>query len=311
MKIRHVRAGINLFLFLFPGDVYVSGKPAYWTGFYSSRPYWKRLHREVENELRAAEILFTFANAIARQSGSVPDIKALEYKYEQLASSRHDFSTFTHHDGITGTSRRWTMEDYGERLFRALENSVSLQIQSLKIIYKKVAKRQLPSPITKDYVRERFDKLPEKVPLEVFGDKEEYATKLVIFNSLAWKRTELIKLLVKKEPVQVVDSEGNPVLSQINPIFNRDGETDTIRIKEGVFELVFLAELEPLSVSTFRIQRVEVGGHRNQLDHASVLAKVRCKACANLNETVFHNENVKEEESQVAPNSKTTKILIL
>lgn len=57
------------------GDVYVSGEPAYWTGFYGTRPYWKKFHRELENELRSAEILFTYANMLAKRTNSQMELK--------------------------------------------------------------------------------------------------------------------------------------------------------------------------------------------------------------------------------------------
>jgi len=48
-------------------DVFSEGRPAYWSGYYGTRPFWKKFYRETENSLRSAEILFSVANALARQ----------------------------------------------------------------------------------------------------------------------------------------------------------------------------------------------------------------------------------------------------
>ncbi|CAL8113286.1 unnamed protein product [Orchesella dallaii] len=260
------------------GDVYVSGKPQYWTGFYGTRPYWKKFYREVENELRTAEILFTFANALARQSNRTDYIELLATQYHGLVTARHEFAVFAHHDGVTGTSKYLTMDDYGNRLYFTYRTSINLQSTTMKIIYDITLKKILPT-ISKDFLRERFDLLPSKIPLEVFAN-DEYITRVTLFNSLGWKRTELVKVLVKDPNVKVSDSQGRYIPSQINPVFLYDSLH--VRVSDRAYELVFFANLDPLTFATFSVRHAS-----REEDDVSVLSTIYCINCTQSENSPF------------------------
>ena len=69
-------------------DVFSSGTPAYWSGYYTTRPFWKRLARDVEARLRATELSYTFALAQARESHWSEYVKALEESFATLVEGR-------------------------------------------------------------------------------------------------------------------------------------------------------------------------------------------------------------------------------
>lgn len=218
-------------------------------------------------------------------------VQMLSYKYQDLVEARHEFSVFAHHDGITGTSRKWTMNDYGDRLYASFTKCVAIQQQSLKIIYQKSSvKKTLPAALSKETMSEAFELLPTKTPLEVFSEGDAYATKVMIFNNLGWFRSELVKVLVKRSVVKVTDSKGKMVPSQVNPVLIHNELEENVQVSERMYELVFLANMEALSTAVFKITEVS----NKEMEGSSKLSTVACEKCPNLNETSFPVGNTQE-----------------
>ena len=65
-------------------DIFTEGVPAYWSGYYTTRPFMKQLSRELENNLRAAEILFTVTYQGARQRGDAVAVAHFNDAYYEL-----------------------------------------------------------------------------------------------------------------------------------------------------------------------------------------------------------------------------------
>ena len=79
-------------------DIFSEGRPAYWSGYFTTRPFYKALARQVETRLRGAEILFTVASNRRPAPGQFVD-------YGKLVKARRWLALFQHHDAITGTSK--------------------------------------------------------------------------------------------------------------------------------------------------------------------------------------------------------------
>lgn len=241
-------------------DIFSEGRPAYWSGYFTTRPYMKILDRELEANLRAAEILYTVSLNVAKQGGQ--DIKQFDTFFEKLVKARRNLGLFQHHDAITGTSKSFVMKDYALKLFESISDITTLQsfaIQSLAVTSTKTnAVYVLP-----ESDRDSYEKLPKKIPI-VIGDLE--TRQILVFNPLAQTRQEIVTLKVTSHLVKVLDPHKNPIPYQIIPVMNATS------ITHDVYTVMFVADLHPLSIATYHLQHVEKIS-------PDVLSVVYCSRC--------------------------------
>lgn len=81
----------------------------YWSGYYTSRPYHKRLDRILMTYLRSAEMLHAWSHWDP-ESGFE----------KKLSNARRSHSLFQHHDGITGTAKDHVVLDYSNKMETAI-----------------------------------------------------------------------------------------------------------------------------------------------------------------------------------------------
>ena len=84
----------------------------YWSGYFTSRPFYKHMDRSLQSYLRSADLVYSLASWNAK----VTDKKwsGLEL-YDSLVDARRALSLFQHHDGVTGTARDDVVVDYAEK----------------------------------------------------------------------------------------------------------------------------------------------------------------------------------------------------
>uniref|UniRef100_A0A673BPP0 Alpha-mannosidase n=1 Tax=Sphaeramia orbicularis TaxID=375764 RepID=A0A673BPP0_9TELE len=99
---------------------YADREDHYWTGYFTSRPFYKSLDRVIESHLRGAEILYSLAVANARHAGMEGRYPVSDYAL--LVDARRSVGLFQHHDAITGTAKENVVIDYGTR--RATQDSL-------------------------------------------------------------------------------------------------------------------------------------------------------------------------------------------
>uniref|UniRef100_A0A8C6SNJ8 mannosyl-oligosaccharide 1,3-1,6-alpha-mannosidase n=1 Tax=Neogobius melanostomus TaxID=47308 RepID=A0A8C6SNJ8_9GOBI len=99
---------------------YADREDHYWTGYFTSRPFYKSLDRVLESHLRGAEILYSLAVSNARHSGMEGRYPVSDYAL--LVDARRSVGLFQHHDAITGTAKENVVIDYGTK--RATQDSL-------------------------------------------------------------------------------------------------------------------------------------------------------------------------------------------
>ncbi|XP_063229652.1 alpha-mannosidase 2-like [Bacillus rossius redtenbacheri] len=280
-------------------DIFSEGRPAYWSGYFTTRPYWKILDREVEASLRSAEILYTVALNKARQQDYNKTAQLLERDYERLVKARRSLALFQHHDAITGTSKAVVMHDYALKLFEALQDTVHVQAQCAQTLLEKelpdknstgkILGRKHDNFLLPDTDRESYEKLPQKVPLVTPRNEPR---RVVLFNSLAQQRQDVVKLRVTTPNVRVLDSKGNAIPYQVNPVWNitkitksaKDAENGgaeeqesnkdgrVLQMAKDLFEVMFVADMPPLSLVTYVVERITE-------DNLESRAVIYCASC--------------------------------
>ena len=75
-------------------DIFSEGRPAYWSGYFTTRPFMKQLSRELEAHLRGAEILYSLSLNRGKQSGHEYAVDKMELLYPELIAARRNLGLF-------------------------------------------------------------------------------------------------------------------------------------------------------------------------------------------------------------------------
>ncbi|XP_078037756.1 alpha-mannosidase 2 isoform X1 [Augochlora pura] len=215
----------------------------YWSGYYTTRPFHKRLDRVLLSLLRASEILNTIAWTKSND-------KLVEGTLAQrLSKARVWHSLFQHHDGITGTARDEVVIDYAKKMIMALNNSAHVLQQSAVHLLKTPPEFTIDVDavhITLDESRLRHTSAGDKQVL-ILGD-EDPSKKVILYNSLPRQRTKVQTLIVSTPYVKVTDRMGQSVQCQISPIWIGPAALTTAR-----YELSFLVTVPGFGIATYII----------------------------------------------------------
>lgn len=194
---------------------------------------------------------------------------------------------FQHHDAITGTSKAFVMRDYGLKLFESLRDTRVIQQNSIQsLLFPNVPLKPDQTLVLSDLERESYDKLPRKTPIQLGPDDANSSRKIMIYNSLTRNQEEIIKLRVSTGNVKVTDEQGNDIMYQINPVWNV-GESVKPWVAQDEFELVFIAHMSALSLTTYNLMYTT--------DNKEKLATIYCKSCQ-MKPTIHINDNTAKPE---------------
>ncbi|KAG5669807.1 hypothetical protein PVAND_000100 [Polypedilum vanderplanki] len=215
----------------------------YWSGYFTSRPFYKRTDRILMNYIRSAEMLYSFA-----------DFKETKDFDTKLEYARRALSIFQHHDGVSGTARDHVMIDYNKMMTRGIENSKYVIQQSIH--------KLMTDPIS--YVSDlnfkyfEFDDLQSadgNDEARILIVVDEYKKFIVIHNSQTYMRNEIIELIVNTDKSCVSDAEGNFIEAQISPIV-KYSEKD-VEFEKEIYKILFKVKIAPLGMSNYGIIKNE------------------------------------------------------
>uniref|UniRef100_A0A8C3LCN2 Alpha-mannosidase n=1 Tax=Chrysolophus pictus TaxID=9089 RepID=A0A8C3LCN2_CHRPC len=256
---------------------YADREDHYWTGYYTSRPFYKSLDRVLEAHLRGAELLFSLALAHARRAGA--DSRYPLSDYSLLSSARRNLGLFQHHDAITGTAKEAVVVDYGVRcvllhsltnLKRVIINAAHYLVLGDKDTYRYDPATPFLSAVSCAACLMKCGH-PRATPSHRF---------LVVFNPLEQERLSLVPLLVNSPHVRVLSEDGQPLPAQLSAHWS--SATDTV---PDVYQLSILARLPALGLRVLQLQK-SFDGHttlqssvRLYLVGASALPHVRAAHC--------------------------------
>lgn len=225
---------------------YADREDHYWSGYYTSRPFYKNLDRILESHLRSAEILYSLAVAHARRAG-IEDRFPLS-DYFLLTDARRQIGLFQHHDAIAGTAKEVVVVDYGTRLLRSLVglkkviiNAAHFLIIKNKDVY--VFSETEPFLETDDR-RATQDSLPQRTLIEL-DSSPRY---LVLFNPLAQERLCLVTVLVNSARVRVLTEDGQTLPVQLSAQWNT-----ALEMSKEVYQVSFMARLPALGLAVFHL----------------------------------------------------------
>ncbi|KAM9507371.1 alpha-mannosidase 2 isoform 8-T8 [Guaruba guarouba] len=243
----------NSFFPVLSGDffTYADRDHHYWSGYFTSRPFYKRLDRVLESYLRAAEILYSLALVQASKYEKMSVFPSVD-NYKLLTEARRNLGLFQHHDAITGTSKDWVVVDYGTRLFHSIMNLKKVITDSAHILIlkdKTAYNYDTSTPFLKmDDVQSGQDSLPHKTVIKLTSQPRY----LLIYNPMEQERFSVVSVSVNSPRVKLLSPLGKPVTVQISAVWN-----GAATVSHEAYQISFVAHLPPLGLGVYQLMEVQ------------------------------------------------------
>ena len=231
----------------------------FWTGYFVSRPALKRFERVSSSFLLAARQL----EAMLDYTGHVDDLTCNQAMYE-LEDAQ---GVLQHHDGVSGTSKQHVAYDYAKRLQKGIDGVAD------PCIVRKIRRLLLGSEAdSNDYLADltycqllnetKCDISMEATARRSPPDGDEIDTYVVVYNSMARKRSVVVNLPVATSDVFRVDDMEGSSSTLVSPIPSlwKNSDKDEIISKHPKYVLTFDAsEIPAMGAKLFRIQKEPYG----------------------------------------------------
>lgn len=226
---------------------YADREDHYWTGYFTSRPFYKSLDRVIESHLRGAEILYSLAVANARHAGMEGRYPVSDYAL--LVDARRSVALFQHHDAITGTAKENVVTDYGNKLLRSLIGLKRVIINAAHFLVMKNKEfyrfYQTEPFLETDDRRATQESLPQRTLIELDPAGPRY---VVVFNPVEQERLCAVTVLVNTVTVRVLTETGQSLPVQLSAQWSSASQ-----MSAEVFEATFMVRLPVLGLAVYHL----------------------------------------------------------
>lgn len=223
----------------------------YWSGYYTSRPFYKEMDRELRHYLRTAEIFFSIANFVKKSSNS-----QFSTLWNGIVNARRNAALFQHHDGVTGTAKNHVVNDYGIKMLDSLKSCTRAIIHSIRTILTNESPNLNKNKnnnnnddddklwFDMDDYRIQQDSLPERISIILNQNPRD----IIFVNSLARARNELINIRVTTPYIEIKSPNKKTVLAQACPVLMPDGSS-----LHDAYDIYFEINIPPLGYAKYTI----------------------------------------------------------
>ncbi|XP_075758546.1 lysosomal alpha-mannosidase [Pelodiscus sinensis] len=219
---------------------YADGPHQFWTGYFTSRPAFKRYERLSNNFLQVCNQLEALAGPVARKG---------PYGEGDSTVLRRAMAVAQHHDAVSGTEKQHVANDYAKRLAAGWDTCQVLVSNALASL----------SGSKENFIYCHY------LNISVCPLTESSGTFLVIlYNPLGRPVSWTVRLPVSGASYAVTDPSGQTVPNEVVPVSNFTRQVRRDR-GDAARELLFPASAPALGYSTYTISKTAAGDPRSRL----------------------------------------------
>lgn len=222
-----------------------SGSPAYWTGFFTTRPLLKLLLRRLEATMRTTEILLSFAinfNVFPQHN-----MTAL---FELLTKARESLARLQDRHVVGGTLNVNIVKYVYKQILVTVKDCWHIQEVATSLLTSNPSNRSI---YLQKIVNREGDLISEFRTVEK-GDQ------IYVFNPLSQERTEIVELLTKHPNIRVLDHNKKDLTIQINPVWSYTPD-DFIKISSSLYKITFAIVAPPMTLELYKIKETYDAAH--------------------------------------------------
>ena len=226
---------------------YADTRNDYWTGYYSTRTFFKKFSRGVGSMSKSINALFALLTAFGREPSDKADLPII------LQRARRSVAVYQNHHGITGVSSKAAVREYVKGMHEArwrLKNTFLLLVQHA------LSREGFPTtPVGEDFEvsekKKRFNEIVAPGIVSVPSAESEEVKSLVFYNNLPHTRIEYVTIRTNTDAVEVRNADGEVVLAQVCPAY--DVIQDKLAFVAGIYSVTFPVRVPALGLTTMFI----------------------------------------------------------